>query len=795
MAREAGSRTYVVPLTLGRSFLLWLLGVLIVTMVVVSALVLWHEEQVLDDGLRSRAELLAHVLALAATEGGSPEYLAIFSMSDVRAGEVRDQGGRVLWSFGPSPEEVGALDATVLEVAERVQVGRGPWGEGDAVDVHLLVSRSRVRRHLAAAAIRLLAGLGIALSLALVVGLTLVGRVVRPLRDLAGWAHAFDPENPAEPRLEGGGAVEVRELAGAFRDMTRRLVEQRRSLLASERRFRELFAASPTPLLRLDRELALRDSNPAAEPFIGADRSRSAGRSLVDFLDRATAEKLSAVIAEVEDGVETAIDGHWRLPHGELAEVELHLGSAGGAEESGFLVAIHDLTDRLRRIGEQWRRTFDAMVDGVALVDGAGRITLANQALEPHRQAVEVGLAEHLAGEAAHGWRCASAGRLLECSLSAPAGLEHAVLVVRDVTETVHAEERLRDAEKMQAVGTLASGVAHDFNNLLAGILLHARLMKRQPEAAGEAAAAISDLAQQGTEVVRELLFFARRGTAAPSTLDLVELVGRQESVLGHLLPDAVGLEFELDEEPVPVVGDAVALRRLLLNLVLNARDALEGRGGRITVRVEHTAGRALLEVADDGPGIPAEVQEHLFEPFFTQRRQGRGSGLGLAVVYGIVSEHGGEVTVRSEPGEGARFIVRLPLGETAGLEPSEELRSGPASRVKILLVDADGRRAARTIETLAGAGLEVRHASSTVIAADLVARWSPTVVVVEEESGDLPEGSEPWLAGVELPVVVVGRAEDGHPRTLGPRTVHVQTSGDPEDLIAALRDLGLLGV
>ena len=196
------------------------------------------------------------------------------------------------------------------------------------------------------------------------------------------------------------------------------------------------------------------------------------------------------------------------------------------------------------------------------------------------------------------------------------------------MTENVDAEQRLRAAEKMQAVGTLASGVAHDFNNLLAAILLHARLLQRQPDAVADAASAIRVLAEEGSEVVRELLFFAQRESSPPSTFDLGELVRQQEGVLRHLLASNIELVLELDRETVPVRGDVIGLRRLLLNLVLNARDAVGETGGGIAVRVVYAAGRAVLEVEDDGPGIAPEVRARLFEPFFTLRRQGRGSGL-----------------------------------------------------------------------------------------------------------------------------------------------------------------------
>jgi signal transduction histidine kinase len=773
-------------MTLGRSFLLWLLGVLVVTMVVVSALVLWHEQQILEDELRSRADMLAHVLALAAADGGSPEYLAIFSMTDIRAGEVRDHGGGLLWRFGPPPEQLEALDTDLLRVERRVEVRRGPWGGEDSVDVVVLVSRARMRAILAAAAARLLAGLGIALSLALVAGLALIGRVVGPLNQLAEWVRSFDPDGPVELAVEGGPTSEVRDLARAFSEMGRRLAEQRRSLVASELQFRGLFVSSPTPLLRLDRNLSLRDANPAAEPYLGGPVARASALSLAAFIERPSEKELASAAAAATAS-ETVLEAVWRLPGGELAEVELRIGASGDGEAEGLLVAVHDLTDRVRRMGEHWRRTFDAMVDGVALVDRDGVVVLANQALAPHLEVVGGGLPRRLRDGAPRHWRVRNVGRLLDCSLALPEGLEHAILVVRDVTEAADAEDRLRDAEKMHAVGTLASGVAHDFNNLLAAIMLHVRLLQRQPEAAEAAVAAIGDLAEQGTEVVRELLFFARRESSIPVTIDLVDLVRHQENVLRHLLPDGIGLAVELENETVPIVADAVGLRRLLLNLVINARDALEGRGGRITVRVEHTAGRAVLEVADDGPGVPPEVREHIFEPFFTLRRQGRGSGLGLAVVYSIVTSHGGEVDVLSAPGEGARFVVRLPLGDPAAVEPVDG-RATAEAPIRVLLVEGNGRSAARTIETLAAAGLEVRHAPVFEAVDGIVDRWTPSVAVVAE---DVLGGATGWmLSRLQLPVLLVGGSVGGGGEDWGPRVIRLGSEATPGAILEALRDL-----
>jgi PAS domain S-box-containing protein len=587
-----------------------------------------------------------------------------------------------------------------------------------------------------------------------------------------------------------GTTAEVGDLAVAFRDMAERLAEGRRSLVASEHRFRELFTASPSPLLRLGDDLTLREANPAAETYLGRSEQRSVGTPLAGYLERPDSVEVHRHVADLKSGQERVIEALWRLGGDDVAEVELHVVAAGDEDERGFLVAIHDLTDRVRRMGERWRRTFDTMVDGVALVDRDGKITLANRGLQAHADVVAADLSERLRDETRRTWRVEHVGRLLDCSLAVAEGREHAVLVVRDVTEAVDAEERLRDAEKMRAVGALASGVAHDFNNLLAAILLHSRLMERRPEGAPDAAAAIANLAEQGTEVVRELLLFARRESNPPTTFDLVEMVRRQEGVLRHLVMEGVELNLELDDEPVAVVGDVVGLRRLLLNLVLNARDAVAESGGRIDLRVERTAGRAVLEVADDGPGIAPEVRERLFEPFFTLRRQGRGSGLGLAVVYGIATAHGGDIDVRSAPDEGARFIVRLPAGDPQAIEALDGAGGSAAPRARVLLMEPDGRAAAAIVEELASLDHEVRHAPDPETAAELLRRWSPTLVVVS--GGGLDQPGAAFLRGLQLPIAVFAEPSSDQP-DWGPGVVSLEPATSPRNMVEVLAELGIL--
>jgi len=720
----------------------------------VSALVLWHEQRTLESELTLQGDLLARLLALSAGNGGSPEYLAIFSLTDLAAGEVRNAGGEVLWRYGPPFEEVETLEPAIVRVDRRVEVAAGPWGRSQVVEVSLLMSRARFQTYLAGAAVRLVIALGFALSVAMMVGLWMVGRVVGPLNELAELTRSFDPGEPVELVDSGRGTAELADLATAFREMTRRLTEQQRSLAASERRYRELFSSSPTPLLELDQRLRIRGSNPAASAFLGVEPGTAVGRPLHDFVVGSGDELLTAAVSSVAAVGEGVVEARWRLPDGELAEVELHLRAAGDGEAEGTIAAIHDLTDRVRRLGQRWQRTFDAMIDGVALVDPDGVVEVANRALAPHLPVLAAELSQRGIGEGA--WRTTSLGCLLECNLSHPGDLRHAILVVRDVTEAVNAETRLREIEKMQAVATLASGVAHDFNNLLAAVLLHVRLIEGEPAKALEAAAAIRDLAEQGSEVVGELLLFARSDESLPPrTFDLAALVRHQRALLNHLLPDGVELELALDGSVVPIIGNPVAVRRLVLNLVVNARDAVAGSGGTITISVARRGGRAILEVADTGPGIAEEIRDRLFEPFFTLRRKGRGSGLGLAVVYAIASAHGGDVELVSGPDEGARFEVRLPpgdIGELEALDDDAEALAEPAER-RVIVVEADSRAAVDLLEELAGAGFEVRHARNAAVAGRIVDAWAPAAVVVSGHDRAALE----WAAGLETVVVTIG--------------------------------------
>jgi PAS domain S-box-containing protein len=257
---------------------------------------------------------------------------------------------------------------------------------------------------------------------------------------------------------------------------------------------------------------------------------------------------------------------------------------------------------------------------------------------------------------------------------------------VRDVTERRLLEEQLRQSQKLEAIGRLAGGVAHDFNNILMSIMGAADLLLMQlgrNDPAIDEANEIKQSVDRGAGLTRQLLAFSRRQATRQRLFELGAVVRGMDTMLRRLMGPEIDLEIVCPARPVHVVADAGQIEQVVLNLVVNARDAMP-EGGRITVRVEEidldeTAASALVEaqpgryarlsVADTGTGIDEQTRAKLFEPFFTTKEQGKGTGLGLSIVYGIVKQSGGYITVISEPGRGATFLIYLPLATAP--EPS----------------------------------------------------------------------------------------------------------------------------
>jgi two-component system cell cycle sensor histidine kinase/response regulator CckA len=252
--------------------------------------------------------------------------------------------------------------------------------------------------------------------------------------------------------------------------------------------------------------------------------------------------------------------------------------------------------------------------------------------------------------------------------------LLHGVLV--DITEQKQLQSRLEQTERMEAVGQLASGVAHDFNNLLTIIKGYSSLlMERNPDGRdGHAAKEIRQAADRAASLTHQLLAFSRKQTLQPRVLDLNAIVRGLEAMLRRLLTENVDLVIRTSPDIGFVKADPVQMEQVLINLVVNARDAMP-RGGRLIIETAGFAGQkdlaekeqifaspyATLSVSDTGIGMDAVTQARIFEPFFTTKEIGKGTGLGLATVYGIIKQSNGHIEVESEPGKGSAFRISLP--------------------------------------------------------------------------------------------------------------------------------------
>jgi len=274
-----------------------------------------------------------------------------------------------------------------------------------------------------------------------------------------------------------------------------------------------------------------------------------------------------------------------------------------------------------------------------------------------------------------------------------------AVSVFRDVTERRQADERQVEAEKLRALGQMASGVAHDVNNLLAGVLGRAELARLEierghvdPERVVESLRLIEQAAEDGAHTVRRIQEFARvrRDTnvtvvdLAQIVLDTVNLTRPQWRDASHAVGRTIDVHPEL-EAGLLVAGEPAELREVFINLLLNAVDAMP-RGGRIAITGRRVDQIVRVEVADNGVGMTAEVRRRVFEPFFTTKAEA-GMGLGLAVSYGIVQRRGGHIDVESTSGRGTRFVLQFPLAE-AQPAAAPALRALPTTRRCILVVD-----------------------------------------------------------------------------------------------------------
>lgn len=271
------------------------------------------------------------------------------------------------------------------------------------------------------------------------------------------------------------------------------------------------------------------------------------------------------------------------------------------------------------------------------------------------------------------------------------------VVSYRDVTDRVRLEEQLLQSRKLESIGRLAGGIAHDFNNLLTGVLGNAQLAlmhPEQPEATRERLEHIADYARRAADLTGQLLTFARKQVVNPRVVNLNQLIDQTRSLLGRLIGEQIEIVTVLEPGLGTVKVDPSRFQQVIVNLAINARDAMPG-GGTLTITTLNVSSpeslpQVVFSVSDTGEGMDADTLANVFEPFFTTKEIGRGTGLGLATCHGIVNQAGGRIEVSSSLNAGSTFLVYLPRVDAAPLvEPSESKGSDdPCGIETILLVD-----------------------------------------------------------------------------------------------------------
>jgi PAS domain S-box-containing protein len=361
------------------------------------------------------------------------------------------------------------------------------------------------------------------------------------------------------------------------------------------------------------------------------------------------------------------------------------------------LLRMHRAEEKLREAATQWQATFDAITDGVCLLDRRGKVLRCNRAVAGllHKP-ISVLLGRHWdelvplsrpAGEKSLLDRIQESRRresvavlmgnrwfqiIADPILAVDGGLSGAVTILSDITERQNLEEQLRQAQRMEAIGHLAGGIAHDFNNILTAItgtlsILQVDLPKDHPHR--DLLRSAEQTAWRAVELTRQLLRFSRRGNLELRPIFLSDCVEETVGMLRRTFDRSVVVETRVGPDLWPVRADSTQIHQVLLNFCLNARDAMPN-GGKLVLEVDNVTleedarrpGKFVrLAVSDTGHGIPAEIKASIFDPFFTTKEQGKGTGLGLSIVFGIVSQHKGWIDCTSEPGQGTCFTVFLP--------------------------------------------------------------------------------------------------------------------------------------
>jgi len=600
--------------------------------------------------------------------------------------------------------------------------------------------------------------------------------------------------------------------------------------------------------------------NAGAERVTGYSCEEMVGHSLAILLPSDRSAEVEEILTRIRSGERVApYETRWVKKGGETIQVSLHVSPFRDADGEivGASTIAHDISER-NQAKEQLRdeRFANALLEsvqvGIVACDERGILTLFNQVARSwHGLPAEPLPAEKWAEN--YGWRLPdgrtplkkeeiplfralegervsdvemmivpkqgeartvlASGRPIVDSEGHKLG---AVAAMIDISERKCLEQQFRHSQKMEAVGRLAGGVAHDFNNLLTIITGYSQMIQRNLEPGSPIKAHVDAILKSGERaaaLTRQLLAFSRRQDFSPRIMDLNAVVGNTEKMLHRLIGEDIELLTVLSAGIGMVKGDHGQIEQVIMNLAVNARDAMPN-GGRLTletanVELDEAYARGhmpvepgsyvMLAVTDTGCGMDAPTQAHIFEPFFTTKEPGKGTGLGLATVYGIVKQHGGNIWVYSEPGHGTAFKIYLPCAEMSAVkvEPHRAAARELRGSETILVVEDEPDVRSLVVRLLRSMGYWVLEASRADEAMMVCRRHKGPVhllltdVVMPQMSGrDLLDRLRPLRPDVRV-LFTSGYTEEAlHNRMLERDTAFLQKPFTEDALARKVRDV-----
>ncbi len=549
----------------------------------------------------------------------------------------------------------------------------------------------------------------------------------------------------------------MRDGASVTGDVMARLAEQARS---AEERYRILFENSTDALTLISLDGTILDANERWRDLIGRSPTDLIGRHIGDFAAPSSGEaSVDTFLGSLKSGCLRVGPVPLQAIDGRTVMVELSSRVLAVEGRYAVLTIGRDVTERDRAVAalasaeQRHRSLVERIPDAIWTASADGTITFVTENVEriagvPAQRLVGSRLTDRMEDvhpddramvseaftglirdglpfdleyrrlDACGNWRWLHNRAVATFERN---GATFAEGMLTDITERRQLESELHQAQKMEAIGQLTGGIAHDFNNILAAILANAQFLREglvEEDPRREDAEEILASAQRAAALTRQLLAFSRRQVLEPTLVDLATVVGGVEKMLRRLIGEDIELTIRRNAQVGTVRADVGQIEQVIMNLVVNARDAMP-EGGRLSIEIasadgmscgcspvggEPTGRSVLLTIRDTGSGMTPEVKARVFEPFFTTKDKGKGTGLGLATCHGIIKQSGGHICLESQPGAGTAFHILLPqVDEVIDAESGRGERPNSSGHETLLLIEDDDR---------------VRHAVSRILSA-----------------------------------------------------------------------------